>query len=153
MSQETINFSVDAQLLRELGERLIGKPSIALAEMVKNAYDADATFAEIVFEPEKSIGKEQKGEITVRDDGHGMTFEEFRDFWMRVGTTHKIEKEYSRYFHRRMTGSKGIGRLSAQFLARQFEMKTVPKEGNGTWLWAYIDWEDCHSGTRRAKKT
>lgn len=143
MSQETINFSVDAQLLRELGERLIGKPSIALAEMVKNAYDADATFAEIVFEPEKSIGKEQKGEITVRDDGHGMTFEEFRDFWMRVGTTHKIEKEYSRYFHRRMTGSKGIGRLSAQFLARQFEMKTVPKEGNGTWLWAYIDWEDA----------
>lgn len=143
MPQETINFSVDAQLLKELGERLIGKPSIALAEMVKNAYDADATFAEIVFEPEKKIGSVVKGEIIVRDDGHGMTFEEFRDFWMRVGTTHKTDKEYSRYFHRRMTGSKGIGRLSVQFLARQFEMKTVPKDSNGTWLLAYIDWEDA----------
>ncbi len=143
MHQSIVNFSVDAQLLKELGELLVGKPSIALAEMVKNAYDADATFAELTIEPGKRVENNGLGEIIARDDGHGMTFEEFQNFWMRVGTTHKINTRYSRYFNRRMTGSKGIGRLSVQFLARQFEMKTVPKEGGGTWLSAYIDWESA----------
>ncbi len=145
MIQSTINFSVDAQLLKELGERLVGKPSTAVAELVKNAYDADATFSEIIFEPEKPVGGEveAKGEIIVRDDGHGMTFDDFRDFWMRVGTTHKAGKRVSPYFGRQMTGSKGVGRLSVQFLAHRLELKTVPKSGNGTWIWAYVDWDEA----------
>ena len=170
MHQQTINFSVDAKLLQELGERLVGKPHIALAELVKNAYDADANFAEIVFSPEKEIspdanelgeivvhfressmtlagtrrGANERGEIIVRDDGHGMTFEDFRDFWMRVGTTHKQGKKSS-YFGRQMTGSKGVGRLSVQFLAHRLELKTVPKqEGNApSWIWAYVDWDSA----------
>ncbi|MEI6128403.1 MAG: hypothetical protein WCQ99_17805, partial [Pseudomonadota bacterium] len=40
---EVALFSVDSMLLRELGERLVGRPHIALAELVKNSYDADAT--------------------------------------------------------------------------------------------------------------
>ena len=39
----TIPFTIDAELLRELGERLVGKPHMALAELIKNGYDADAT--------------------------------------------------------------------------------------------------------------
>ena len=42
-------FTVDAELLRELGERLVGRPHIALAELIKNSYDADATKVEIGF--------------------------------------------------------------------------------------------------------
>lgn len=42
-------FTVDAVLLKELGERLVGKPHIALAELVKNAYDADADVREAVI--------------------------------------------------------------------------------------------------------
>ena len=34
---EPIRFTVDAALFRELGERLVGKPHIALAELVKNS--------------------------------------------------------------------------------------------------------------------
>lgn len=41
----TVNFQADSALLRELGERLVGQPHIALAELIKNAYDADATNA------------------------------------------------------------------------------------------------------------
>lgn len=44
-----VNFTVDAALLRELGERLVGRPEVALAELVKNAYDPDATKVRIVF--------------------------------------------------------------------------------------------------------
>ena len=38
-----VTFEADSALLRELGERLVGQPHIALAELIKNAYDADAT--------------------------------------------------------------------------------------------------------------
>ena len=39
---QVANFAVDAALPQELGERLIGQSHIALAELVRNAYDADA---------------------------------------------------------------------------------------------------------------
>ena len=44
---KSINFTVDSELLRELGERLVGRQYIALAELVKNSYDADASRVEI----------------------------------------------------------------------------------------------------------
>src|SRR3954451_989764 len=87
-------FKVDAALLRELGERLVGKPHIALAELVKNRYDADARKVEIRMFPDR---------VEVRDNGHGMTFEEFRDFWMRIGTPHKQKQGFSREFKRPLT--------------------------------------------------
>lgn len=134
---QSINFTVDARLLDELGSRLVAKPSIALAELVKNAYDADATRAEIVFDP-------QGDRIIVRDDGHGMTREGVRAFWMRVGTTHKRD-EKSLLFGRRLTGSKGIGRLSVQFLAHRLRMITVPhprlrKDDPPYWIETRVDW-------------
>jgi len=39
------HFTVDSRLLRELGERLVGQPHIALAELIKNAFDADSQAA------------------------------------------------------------------------------------------------------------
>ena len=85
----TFPFTIDAELLRELGERLVGKPHIALAELVKNSYDADATEVTIRFAPNKRS-------IEISDNGHGMTFDEFKNFWMRIGTIHKKAEERSR---------------------------------------------------------
>ena len=128
----TLPFTVDAELLRELGERLVGKPYIALAELIKNSYDADSTQVKIKFPPDEDC-------IEVSDNGHGMTFEEFRDFWMRIGTTHKKERR-SKNLGRQMTGSKGVGRLAVQFLANKLTITTVPKD-SGEWLEARVDWE------------
>jgi signal transduction histidine kinase len=135
---ERINFTVDSALLKELGERLVGKPHVALAELVKNSYDADASKATIKFALEED-------RIEVRDDGHGMNFDGFRDFWMRIGTTHKVEaeKRESRELGRTMTGSKGVGRLAVQLLAGKLQMITVPKEGKGQWLEASVNWAEA----------
>lgn len=127
-----IAFSVDAALLRELGERLVGKPYIALAELVKNSYDADATSVVIEF------GLDQ---ITISDDGHGMTFQEFQHFWMRVGSPHKQSQRTSKGFGRPLTGSKGVGRLAAQFLAHNLKMVTVSGEETEKELEASVDWD------------
>ena len=129
----TLPFTIDAELLRELGERLVGKPHIALAELVKNSYDADATQVTINFAPNKD-------RIEISDDGHGMTFDEFKKFWMRIGTTHKKE-ERSRNLERLMTGSKGVGRLAVQFLANKLTILTIPEDKNSKGLKVYIDWK------------
>ena len=123
-------------LLEELGERLVGKPYIALAELIKNGYDADALEVTIDFEP-------SKGRIVVEDNGHGMNLDEFRDFWMRVGSTHKKKARVSRYFERSMTGSKGIGRLAVQFLAKHLEVQTTSDKDLATKLVAKVRWEEA----------
>ncbi|MBF0181190.1 MAG: ATP-binding protein [Magnetococcales bacterium] len=137
-------FTVDSALLKELGERLVGKPYIALAELVKNAYDADATLCEIRFVPDG---------IEIVDNGHGMTADEFRNFWMRIGTTHKQREGYSRLLSRPVTGSKGVGRLAVQFLADQLTITTTPRNGAEHALTASINWQEAVSAGELTKAT
>lgn len=117
MAEEIVEFSVDAMLLRELGERLVGKPSVALAELIKNSYDADASIVEVSLDD---------GVLTVSDNGHGMSHEDFVGRWMRVGTTQKESDKTSPYLHRTLSGSKGVGRLAAQSLGRHQVLITRP---------------------------
>lgn len=126
-------FKADSALLRELGERLVGKPYIALAELIKNAYDADASRCVIHLLADR---------IEVSDDGHGMAVDEFLDFWMTIGTRHKATRDTSRKLGRRVTGSKGVGRLSAQFLAHKMQLLSTA-EGSTERLHAFVDWDEA----------
>ena len=134
---ESTTFTVDAALLRELGERLIGRSYIALAELVKNSYDADATNCRIEFGAE---------EITVTDNGHGMSEREFHDHWMRIGTTHKTDRKTSRRLGRPMTGSKGLGRLAVQFLADEMTLESTSTDEPSRYLYALVDWTGIRRG-------
>lgn len=126
-------FKADSALLRELGERLVGKPYIAMAELIKNAYDADASRCVINLTQDK---------IEVSDDGHGMTEKEFLDYWMTIGTRHKQHSDRSRRLNRLVTGSKGVGRLSAQFLAQRMQLLSTAR-GSDERLHAFVDWESA----------
>ena len=130
-------FTVDAALLRELGDRLIGRAHIALAELVKNSYDADAHTCRIEVEGDR---------VVVCDDGHGISQEEFLKYWMRIGTTHKVASRQSRDLARPMTGSKGLGRLSVQFLADEMELESSCAADPDTMLYAYVDWRSIRGG-------
>ena len=127
---------MDSALLQELGEHLVGKPYIAVAELVKNSYDADATIVEIELEPEND-------RIRVSDNGHGMDFTEFKDFWMRIGSVHKREMRISRNFHRPMTGSKGVGRLAVQYLADELTLITISEKDPSIKFEAYVKWSEA----------
>ena len=134
---KSAHFTVDAALLRELGERLIGRAHIALAELVKNSYDADAHSCRIKFESDR---------IVITDDGHGMSEDEFISYWMRIGTTHKADARNSRNLGRPMTGSKGLGRLSVQFLAKEMELESNCAASPEQMVYAYVDWSNIHGG-------
>ena len=136
-------FTVDTHLFRELGELLVGRDSTALIELIKNAYDADAT--EVIVHGEQ-LDDPDMGYILVKDNGVGMNTDEFGNGFLRVASRLK-EHGYrcSPLFGRRYTGAKGIGRLAAHKLARKLEINSVrhgsesqmPREA----LHAIIDWD------------
>ncbi len=134
---QTAVFEADASLLAELGERLIGRPAIALGELIKNSYDADATDCQINFAPNS---------ITITDNGNGISSKEFHNYWLRLGTTHKVDEKRSPILGRPLTGSKGIGRLSVQFLAYEMTMESTARANSQELLYALVDWNSVIRG-------
>src|SRR5205823_899366 len=94
---------------------------VALVELVKNSYDADATKVTVRFTPRAGRGPD----IEVSDNGSGMTFEEAQQYWMRIATTHKLKKDVSQKYGRPRTGSKGIGRFSCRRLGEKLRLVSV----------------------------
>src|SRR6266571_533760 len=125
-------FTVDTHLFRELGELLVGRDSTALIELIKNAYDADATKV-VVYGT--GLSDPEAGFIRIIDDGIGMTRTDFQNGFLRIASRAKETAERrSMRFDRRYTGAKGIGRLAAHKLAKLLEVESrswAQANGNG----------------------
>lgn len=134
-------FSVDTHLFRELGELLVGRESTALIELVKNAYDADATEVTVYGE---NIGDPRRGVIRIADNGVGMTPDTFQRGFLRVAARLKTDGDRkSERYKRRFTGAKGVGRLAAHKLAEKIEITSIPW-ANGksvAGVEGFIDWK------------
>lgn len=117
------SFKSRARLLQHLGDQLIGTPRLAVFELVKNAYDADASHVRVKI---KDIGT-RKQRIIIRDDGSGMSAETVRDIWLVIAHDHKEiqSREKRRTPKGRLPlGSKGLGRLSVHKLGNKIELIT-----------------------------
>ena len=133
----SISFSIEGRILRELGERLVKRPEVAILELVKNSYDADATECSVDFRDPTSI--------VVVDDGCGMNLDLFVSGWMRIGTRSKEGHGLSSGFARRITGEKGIGRFAVRFLGRRLHLESVADDADRnrrTRLLADFDWPE-----------
>ena len=93
-----------------------------MIELVKNAYDADASFVSVEFVPPLVAGS---GRIVVTDDGHGMTLKDIEEKWMEPATSSKVTTRRSPGKRRLMMGSKGIGRFAAAKLGRKMGLNSV----------------------------
>jgi signal transduction histidine kinase len=138
------HFSSDGQLLSELGERLIATPEVALAELIKNAYDADATKAHIWLE-----GFSSSRTLNVFDTGVGMTEKQFLDCWMTIASTSKLGRDTSSKFGRLLTGAKGVGRFAARLLGTRLHLETTAYDSKSKecrTLTADFDWNKFAAG-------
>lgn len=146
-------FTVDTKLFQELGELLVAKEATALVELVKNAYDADAT---VVTVKGTDLRHADRGSIVVVDDGSGMSKAEFENGFLRIAGRTKITNDRrTAVFGRRFTGEKGVGRLAAHKLARRLTVHSL-KAGDTvrgdrelppalTVIRASIDWDVVES--------
>lgn len=121
MDEGSLKFEVDSGLLFQLGEQLVARKSVALAELIKNAYDADATQVTVQM---KNVTR-LSGEIVVKDNGSGMTLPQIQKHWMRIATDEKKQVRVSPKFGRPYTGAKGIGRFAARRLANKLTLISI----------------------------
>lgn len=120
-----MNLTASARLIMQLGEQLIEDELVALLELIKNAYDADANNVDVVIDTD-TVTPYGKGRIEIKDDGNGMIPSIVRNSFLRLSTSFKEEEKCSIYYHRRVLGKKGIGRLSFQRLGNYIAVETVP---------------------------
>jgi signal transduction histidine kinase len=133
----SVRFSVDAGHIQRLGVELVGKKDTALSELIKNAFDADATEVHLKFENSRAAG----GLLTISDNGSGMTMDVIRNSWMRISTDTKAEQPLSPRYNRRRAGRKGIGRFAVQRLAKKLELCTHPI-GEPYGYSVFFDWDE-----------
>lgn len=141
------SFTVDTHLFRELGELLVGRDSTALVELIKNAYDADAT--QVTVHGER-LDDPDHGRIIISDNGVGMTPDQFTRGFLRIASRIKEEGDRrSPRYNRRFTGVKGVGRLAAHKLARRMVVYAIPDPkfagATSKAVSACIDWDIVES--------
>jgi len=138
---DNIRFFTDAGILRRLGYELVSRQETAVSELVKNAYDADATSVDLIF----SNADEPGGTLEILDNGIGMTREELVDGFMRLSSDVKIREPISPRYKRQRAGRKGIGRFAVQRLGSQLTITTQTKEADYAWC-VKIDWDQYLPG-------
>ena len=125
-----------ARLINLIGEELISDEAVAVVELVKNAYDADATRVDVRFEGSDPDKPER---IVIEDDGTGMDLATVLGAWFEPGTISKTGDRRSAG-GRLYLGEKGIGRFAAARLADALFLETKTK-GKDECIYAILDWQ------------
>ena len=138
---ESFAFKPKARLLRLLGDELIRDPNIAIFELVKNAYDADASYAKVTL---MNVDRPAAARIVVEDNGCGMDWATLTGVWMEPGTDfRKRQKDNPRVispkYGRLPLGEKGVGRFAAGKLGDSVRLITRSK--NQPEIVVEIEWE------------
>lgn len=117
MKQYRLN--VDPRILELLGPNLYTNIYYVLAELIANAYDADANNVYIIS---------NKDDIRVEDDGHGMSYEagDITKYLNVAGVSRTTEDEsLTKSGARRKMGRKGVGKLAALSVSENVDVLTV----------------------------
>ena len=140
---ENVYFSIDSGHINKIGRELVQKQETAVSELIKNAYDADATTVKVHFINTQTAG----GAVVISDNGHGMRREDIINGFMRLSTRDKIDNPVSPLYKRDRAGKKGIGRFAAQRLGEKLTIITKTANAEGA-LRVEIDWRDYGDGGR-----
>lgn len=117
-----LNFH--GRIIDHLGIQMYQSPTAAIAEMVSNAWDADATNVNITLPTRENYT------ITIQDNGIGMTLAECQNKFLTVGYDKRQNnaKALSRDFHRPLMGRKGIGKFAGFGIASIIKVTTISKD-------------------------
>lgn len=171
MLDNPLRLEIDAHVIRQLGDELITDTGQALLELVKNSYDADASFCHVDVDtrdtysvkfptrtPARDNGSSKeddsrrvdlKGRINVVDNGEGMTLETIRRGWLRISLSpkraFKLAGKTTPIYHRTPLGDKGLGRIGTLKLGIYVVIKTHHDANKPGWCVSF-SWGDCEEG-------
>ena len=115
-------FYISLSVLEHLGKGLYRSLATVIAEAISNAWDADATRVDVEL---------RQNSLVIRDNGHGMTREEFQAKFLNIGYR-KRKSTKTTAGGRKVLGRKGIGKLAYLSVSENITIHTRPKDGSHT---------------------
>lgn len=138
-----LNFKVSSGLKNIIGRDLIINDTVAIFELVKNSFDAEAKNVQLYFDQDRVI---------IIDDGHGMSHQDLVEKWLFVAYSEKKkENQYNPHDYRNnvqnkvYAGSKGVGRFSCDRLGKNLKLQTIHKENYSHNEILDIEWDKFES--------
>lgn len=128
MDDSPYRMSISLNVLNHLGLNLYSNTPSVLAEVIANAWDADARTVDVEFDTTKK-------RIRITDDGEGMTLEDINGKYLYVGYQRRGDGRTHTKRGRKPMGRKGIGKLSLFSIANRF---TVHSRARGKKLEAFV---------------
>lgn len=154
MASDSPFFRIDPLVVFKLGQELISSEVQALLELIKNAYDADASFVVVRIDTQNlvestllDVDADRPGFIEIADDGVGMDADAIRDGWLLIARSQKMDfKTAGKQTGKERTplGDKGLGRLGAQRLGWGLQIETKTAKSKDERLVAF-SWEDFYT--------
>lgn len=119
MTNEPLTLKFDPQTVDHLGSRMYSHLPNAIAELVANAYDADAHHVIVKVDENQSI--------SVIDDGHGMSRSDIADKYLHIGRNRRKDENSSltESGKRRVSGKKGLGKLALFGIGNEVTLRTT----------------------------
>lgn len=144
-AQNELHFKTNVQLKSIIGKDLINDDNIAILELVKNSFDADAKKVTVKYVNLKANDdaltpaySSKTSRLFIQDDGLGMDFLDIRDKWLNIAYSEK--KSNNRQHNRMMAGAKGVGRFSCDRLGEYLNLY-AKKRNSDTYVQLKIDWK------------
>jgi len=139
---QQLTMQVELAVIEHLGIKMYTQLPPVISETVANAWDAEAEHVEV------SVSADSK-QISVRDDGLGMTFDQVNNWYLRIGRNRREEEGTdvsSGKKHRQLMGRKGIGKLAGFGVAEEIEIRTIK---NGTITHFSMSIDDIQEATKK----
>lgn len=125
---ETLTIRPYARLITMLGDQLIKNELIALVELIKNSYDADASWVKVSFiDFASDYSLTATSKIIIEDDGCGMNADILKKHWLNPATPDKLRRKAvnaKTEKGRILQGEKGIGRFAIFKLGKNIKITT-----------------------------
>jgi signal transduction histidine kinase len=142
VKKQNLKIKPYARLLTMLGEQLIKNERIALIEIIKNSYDADADWVKVSFQNfTDNFEYNITSKIVVEDNGCGMSLDTIKDHWLNPATPDKLNKKregkQKTTKGRIIQGEKGIGRFAMLKLGKKITIITRQKNGESEYVMVY----------------
>jgi hypothetical protein len=126
-------FAISLSVLNHLGRSLYRSFATVLGEAISNAWDADAKNVQIFIQQDKNS-------FFIKDDGTGMTAEEFQGKFLKIGYSKRKEGDTHSPAGRPFIGRKGIGKLA--LLSCADKVTVISKVKGGKYVGGTIDNSD-----------
>ena len=121
---DNFNFRATWNMIKRIADQ-ISHPALAVAELIKNSYDADAT--EVLINMKEAMGSNiESNRLVINDNGHGMTKKDIQTKWSKLGVSVNIQDPFSKK-GRSKQGGKGLGRFGAWKIGKKVTLATRAK--------------------------